>query len=252
MGNALPFEQGTAPNRTNDLRARVESLVSMKRRFPRTVPISDEIDSALPFRGLPLGCVHEVQSRGFACGITFASLLAARVPAAEGQLVYVAPDSGFHPLGLLPYGIPPERWVHVAVRNPLDLAWTVLEVLRCPRVSVVLAMIQRADLTLCRRFQLAAESSGATGFLLTDPAAKPAIASVITRWQITSIPAVADATFEEPCWTIDLAYCRGGHPARWTAMWRERRLKPISAPAIMTVPRPMQREVFPATERLAV
>lgn len=226
--------------------ARVEQLVSMERRFARTVPVSSEIDAVLPFHGLPLGCVHEVRSRGLASGIAFASLLAAHVPVPEGQLVYVAPDSGFHPLGLLPYGVPPERWIHVVVRNSLDLAWTVLEALRCPQVCAVLAVAKAADLTLCRRWQLAAEDSGATGFLITDTAAKPAIASVITRWQIASVTAPAGATFTEPCWAIDLTYCRGGRSAQWTALWREGRLE-LRRPS-----KTLQRVTLAAASKLAV
>jgi protein ImuA len=218
----------------------------MERRFARMVSVSGEIDAVLPFHGPPLGCVHEVQSRGLACGTAFASLLAAHVPAPEGHLVYVAPDSGFHPLGLLPYGVPPERWIHVAARNSPDLAWTVLEALRCPQVCVVLAVANAADLTLCRRWQLAAEDSGATGFLLTDPAAQPTITSVITRWKITSVTAPAGATFAEPCWVIDLMYCRGGRPAQWTALWRERRLE-LRRPS-----KPLQRVTFAAASKLAV
>ncbi len=246
MGSTFPFEQRVAPDRTTFLRARVESLVSMERRFPRTVSISSEIDVVLPFHGLPLGCVHEVRSRGWASGIAFASLLAGRIPATDGQMVYVAPNSSFHPLGLLPYGIPPEQWIHVTARNSLDLAWTVLEALRCPQVSVVFVVAKAADLTLCRRWQLAAEGSGATGFLLTDSAAKPAIASVITRWQIASIAAPAGTTFTEPCWAIDLTYCRGGRPAQWTAVWREGRLE-FRRPF-----KPPQRADLAAANRLAV
>lgn len=160
-------------------------------------------------------------------------------------MVYVAPDRSFHPLGLLPYGVRPEGWVHVLARSHLDLAWTVLEALRCPQVSAVLAAVKTADLTLCRRFQLAAEGSGATGFLLTDPAARPAIASVITRWKIASIPAPVGATFGEPHWAIDLTYCRGGRPAQWTVMWREGRLE-------LKQPLKSAQRVSLATTRLAV
>jgi protein ImuA len=210
------------------------------------VSVASEIDAVLPFHGLPLGCVHEVQSRGWASGIAFASLLASRVPPAKGQMVYVAPDASFYPLGLLPYGVLTERWIHVAARNSLDLAWTVLEALRCSQVSAVLAVAKAADLTLCRRWQLAAEGSGATGFLLTDPAAKPAIASVITRWQITPVTTSAGATFTEPCWAIDLTYCRGGRPAQWTTVWREGRLE-LKRPS-----KPLQRVTLAAASKLAV
>jgi protein ImuA len=218
----------------------------MERRFARTISVSKEIDLELPFHGLPLGCVHEAQSPGLANGIAFASLLSVRIPDPSGQKVYVAPDASFHSLGLLPYRVPPEQWIHVVARNSLDLAWTVLEALRCSKVSVVLAPVKSADLALCRRWQLAAEGSGATGFLLTDTAPKPSIASVVTRWQITSIPAPFGATFGEPHWAIDLVYCRGGRPAQWTAAWREERLehRPPS--------RPLQRTALATANRLAV
>jgi len=218
----------------------------MEQRCTRTISVSWEIDAGLPFHGLPLGCIHEVQSRGLASGIAFASLLAARIPAPGAQMVYVAPDCSFHPLGLLPYGVPPERWINVSVRNPLDLAWTALEALRCPQVSAVLAVMRTVDLTLCRRFQLAAEGSGATGFLLTDVPSKSAIASVITRWQISPIPAGPNAEFGEPCWAIDLIYCRGGQPGQWTAVWREGRLEP-RLPSM-----PAQRISFTPANKLAV
>jgi len=220
------------------------TFLALDRRFDRTVSVSREIDAGLPYRGVPLGCVHEVQSSGLACGIAFASLLAARIPSQAGPLIYVAPDRSFHPLGLLPYGIKPERWIHISTRRPLDLSWTVLETLRCPRVSAVLAVVKNADLTLCRRFQLAAESSGATCFLLTG--ADASIASVITRWRVASISAPAEATFGEPCWTVDLAYCRGGRPAQWTVAWRAGRLE------LRQTSKPVRRAIFAAEKQLAV
>jgi len=227
---------------------KLESIVSIERRYPFIISISNEIDSSLPFSGLPLGCVHEVQSPGLACGIAFTSLLAARIAGPAGQILYVSPHPGVHPPGLLHYGIRPEQWVHVTARSSLDLSWTVLEALRCPQVNAVLAVTKSADLTLCRRWQLAAEGSGATGFLLTDTTSRHSIASAITRWQISSIPAPADATFVEPCWSIDLTYCRGGRPARWVAVWREESLVLSVLPAA----RPVQQAGLSRANKLAV
>lgn len=249
MGSASPFQQVPAPDRAARLRARIEPLASIQRRLSRTVSVSREIDAGLPFHGLPLGCVHEVQSPGLVCGVAFTSILAARLASPSRQMVYVASERTFHPLGLLPYGVKPEQWIHVSARTTRDLAWTVLEALRCPQVSVVLAVVKSADLTLCRRFQLAAEGSGATGFLLTDSASQSAIASVITRWRISSIAAPPEAAFGEPCWAIDLAYCRGGHPGRWTAMWKEGRLEASSG---LAAAKPVQRVSFALETRRAV
>jgi protein ImuA len=248
MGNAFLHQQVSEPSRITRLLERIEPLVALGRRFSRTMSVSNEIDAGLPCRGLPLGCVHEVKSSGLACGMAFASMLAARISSPGGQMVYVAADRALHPLGLLPYGVKPERVIHVSVRSSLDLAWTVLEALRCPQVSAVLAVVKAADLTQCRRFQLAAEGSGATGFLLTDTASKPAIASVITRWQVSSLPAPPGAVFGEPWWAIDLAYCRGGHPGQWNTVWRNGQLEASSG---TPGAKPVQRESRMPANRLA-
>jgi len=239
MGSVFRTQAVSAPERAAHLRETIEPLVAIRRRFSRTVPVSQEIDAGLPYGGLPLGCVHEVRSSGLACGIAFAAMLAARISSPGGQIVYVASDRTFHPLGLLAYGVQPERLIHVAVRRPLDLAWATLEALRCPQVDAVLAVVKIADLTLCRRFQLAAESHGATGFLLTDVASRATtpVASVITRWQVSPIPAPPESTFEEPCWEIELSYCRGGRPGQWNAVWRNGQLE-------LLVSKPVRRAGF--------
>ena len=164
------------------LREKIDRLEGKQRRFAHTVHVCDLVDNFLPCGGLPLGCVHEIKGSSLANAIAFASLLSARIPQ-SGAIFYVAPDRSFYPLGLLPYNIKPEQWIHVTARCSKDLAWTVLEAIRCPRVSAVFAVMKAVDLTFSRRLQLAAESSGATGFLLGDMASS-AVASAITRWRI--------------------------------------------------------------------
>lgn len=251
MGSAFPSRQVPAPDRIALLRGRIEPLLEIQRRFSRTISVSGEIDAELPYHGLPLGCVHEVCGSSLACETAFASLLSARISAASGQIVYATSDRSVYPLGLLPYGIQLDRWIHVSVRRSQDLAWAVLEALRCPQVSAVLAVMKTADLTLCRRFQLAAEGSGATGFLLDSAASKSAtsIASVITRWQISSVKAPPGSSFTEPCWEIGLSYCRGGRPGQWTTVWRNGQLELLVSPSQATAPKPAQRMqlVYPNT-----
>jgi protein ImuA len=211
----------------------------VERRFSRTVSVSPEIDANLSSKGLPLSCLHEVKGSSLASAIGFVSLLAGRIATPAGQVIYVGPGRSFHPLGLLPYGIKSELLIHVSVRRTEDLAWTVLEALRCPRVTVVLAVMKTADLTLCRRFQLAAESSGATGFLVGDTLSAT-VASVITRWRIASTKAPVNSSFAEPCWEIELSYCRSGRPGKWTTVWRNGRLEtfdPIVLPGRKTIQR---------------
>lgn len=208
------------------LREKVDLLEDVNRRFSRAVAVCSDVDEALPYRGVPLGCVHEIKGTSLATAIAFAGLLAARIPS-KGAIVYVAPDRSFHPLGLLPYGARIEQWIHISARRAEDRAWTVLEALRCPQVSAVLAVLKRADLTYCRRLQLATETSGATGFLLGDIHSAPA-ASVITRWQVSSIVAPQGHGLDELFWALDLLYCRGARPRRWIATWHHQRLEILS------------------------
>lgn len=223
----------------------------LERRFSRTVSVSSEIDAKLPSKGLPLSCLHEVKGSHLTCAVGFVSLLAARIPTAGGQIIYVGSGRSFQPLGLLPFGLKPDLLVHVSVRGNQDLAWTVLEALRCPRVSAVLAVMKAADLTLCRRLQLAAESSGATGFLLGDSKSTSA-ASVITRWQVSSMKAPPTSSFAEPCWEVELSYCRSGRPGKWITVWRNGQLEVLDPSVAIPGRKTIQRVELADEDSLAV
>jgi protein ImuA len=210
----------------SDLREKIGNLEGAPRRFAQTVPVCESINDALPGCGLPLGCVHEVKGNP-ASVIAFAGLLSARIPR-QGAVFYIEPQRSFYPLGLLPYGVNLQQWVHVRARRQRDLVWTVLEALRCPQVNAVLAALQTADLTFSRRLQLAAESSGATGFLFGN------MASAITRWRVSSL--------RNSVWSLELLYSRGGRPGTWNVTWRNGQL--LTA-------RPVQREQIVAKEALA-
>ena len=205
--------------KTADLRETIVSLEGSARRFACTVSVCNAIDQALPGRGLPLGCVHEIRGTP-ANAIAFAGLLSARIPR-KGAVFFIEPAHSVYPLGLLPYGIDLQPWIHVRARREKDLVWTVLEALRCPQVNAVLAFMRSADLTFSRRLQLAAESSGATGFLFGN------LASAITRWRVSPIRNFG--------WSLELLYCRSGQPGSWQVTWRNGQLEPVA--------RPIQREV---------
>ena len=209
-----------------DLREKIDALEGAPRRFARTIPVSGFIDEALPARGLPLGCVHELKGNP-ASVIAFAGLLSTRIPR-QGAVLYIEPARSFYPLGLLPYGVNLQHWIHVRARRPKDLVWTVLEALRCPQINAVLAVLSSADLTFSRRLQLAAESSGATGFLFGN------MASAITRWRVSPTRNFG--------WSLELLYSRGGRPGNWQVIWRNGRLETA---------RPMRGEVVAQTKALA-
>ena len=208
------------------LRQKISCLEERQRWFSRTIPVADAIDSWLPHGGLSAGCIHEIRGTSLANAIAFSAVLSSRLAGEHGNVLYIAPDRSLHPLGLLPFGVKLDRFLYVSARRHQDLAWAVMEALRCPQVSSVMALLDGLNLTESRRLQLAAESSGATGFLLGHAASAP-IASPITRWKISSIAGKAGQRFEHPLWALDLLYCRGGRPGKWTLEWRDRKLQTI-------------------------
>jgi protein ImuA len=215
------------------LRQRIASLEETQRRLWRTVPVADAVDGWLPNGGLPTGCIHEVSSASLASAIVFCAILSARIARDRGNILYIAPDQSYYPLGLLPYGVRLDQVLHISARRPQNRIWAVMEALRCPEVSSVFAVTDDLDLTESRRLQLAAETSGATGFLICN-AATAHIAAPITRWKISSTRGGPECRFDEPVWTLDLLYCRGGRPGTWKVEWRGEKLHAL-------LPQPVQR-----------
>jgi protein ImuA len=214
------------PSVLEKLRQQIDCLEETQSRFSRIIPIADAVDGWLPHGGLPAGCVHEVKGGSLASAIAFSAVLSSRLVADGGYVLYAAPDHFLYPLGLLPYGVKLERLLHISTRRSRDLAWAVMEALRCPQVSSVIAVLGGLDLTDSRRLQLAAEASGATGFLLGNAGSAP-IASAITRWRISSAIGKSSQRFDEPWWAVDLLYCRGGRPGKWVLEWRGQKLNNI-------------------------
>lgn len=209
------------------LRERLHCLEETQRRFSSTVPVADAVDRWMPYGGLPIGCIHEVKGANLASALAFSAILSARIAGDQGNIVYVAPDRSLHPLGLLSYGMKLDRLLFVSVKRSKDIAWAVMEALRCPQVSAVMAVLEGVNLTDSRRLQLAAENSKATGFLIGNVASAP-IALPTTRWKISSAPGKKGQRFDQPSWTLDLLYCRGGRPGSWSVEWRDRQLSTAS------------------------
>ncbi len=215
----------SAARKLAQIRDRIAALERPLRLNSPVVSIASEIDAALPQGGLPTGSIHEIRGSR-ACAIAFSAMLAART---ENSVLIAAPERCIFPVGLLPYGLTMERVLLFPLRRPADVEWVVTESLRCTGVGAVIASIPPPDLTMARKLQLAAESSGATGFLLSNLKSRPA-ATVMTRWRVTPAPGNSSSGFAEPAWNLELVYCRHGRPGRWRAAWTNSRLWAVSLP----------------------
>jgi len=88
--------------------------------------------------------------------------------------------------------------------------------LRCPSTTAVIADGRGVDMSLSRRFQLAAGAGNTLGVLLRPPHELSELSAAATRWLASPTPSPDD----EPRWSVELLRCKGLRPTtdarRWT------------------------------------
>ena len=189
-----------------------------------------DLDPHLPGRGLPVGVLNEVTAayahRPAAFGFTFA-LMALGQKRRSGPVILVMSrralrDFG-HPYGhgLAQFGLDVGDLILVEADKDIDALWGIEEALRT-RGSVALvagAIAGSVDLTVARRLNLAAGSTGTPLVVLRTGAADAGPAA--TRWRIETAPAERDpyGGFGRWRWRAHLERCRNGRPGHWTIEW---------------------------------
>lgn len=224
------------------LRQRIRVLEGSARDAGRVLPLGlAAVDDALPWGGLPLGCLHQVvgdaddpaeAATGPAAALGFAALLAARLAARdEGTVLWCvrhgSADDTLYPPGLAQLGLPPRRLMIARARDDGQVLGCLEDGLRTPGLAAVVGQARAVDLTAGRRLQLAAEAGGVTGLLLASAGQRRATrggtgsVAATTRWRVRSRPAApVDWPGLGPVrWDVTLERCRGGRPARWTMEW---------------------------------
>lgn len=233
------------PSRLAALRiriARMESAGGAHAGGVRVVCLgAPEIDGALPWGGLPAGCLHEISgaSERDAAAPAFAGLVLARLAGGEDAgvsahrpVLWITGARGPYAPALPALGLDPARVTLVRARRPVDALWAFEEALRCADLAGVVAEDADPDFPATRRLQLAAADSGVTALLLRPEAtalstsALPASAAV-TRWRVRPAPSIAGprahgsraGTLGPARWRLELLRCRGGRPHQWQAEW---------------------------------
>jgi len=233
-----------------DLRARIRRIEGAGGEGGRTLPFGiDSVDGHLPDGGLPLGCLHAVAAEDPGAGTGFTAALLARLATPKRPALWILRGRDLYAPGLAAYGLTPDRLVAVRAVRPVDALWAMEEALRCSTLSAVLGELAGLDLTASRRLQLAAESSGVTGFLLDASAGASGgrnqwmagrpmaggrtegLSAAVTRWRLDAVPSLdeeEDAAprpaggppgLGMPRWSVMLERCRGGRPGIWTLAW---------------------------------
>lgn len=228
-----------------DLRARIRRIEGAGGEGGRTLAFGiDSVDGHLPDGGLPLGCLHAVAADAPGAGTGFAVALLARLATPKRPALWILRGRDLYAPGLAAYGLTPDRLVAARAVRPVDALWAMEEALRCSTLSAVLGELEGLDLTASRRLQLAAESSGVTGFLLDASAGASdgrnrqmaggraeGLSAAVTRWRLDAVPSLdeeGDAAprpaggppgLGMPRWSVRLERCRGGRPGSWILAW---------------------------------
>jgi protein ImuA len=186
------------------------------------------IDRHLPAGGLARGALHEVAGAGAelehgAAAALFVAGLLARVP---GPVLWVLERADLFAPGLAAVGLAPERVIYAEAGRADAVLAALEDGLRHPGLLAGVGEVSgRLSLTASRRLHLAAEASGATGFVLRRPWRREAAgleepSAALTRWRVGALPSAPpfpDAP-EVPGlgrvrWRLDLWRARGAAPA---------------------------------------
>lgn len=213
-----------SPATLTQLRSRIAALEGIGREaVAGMVSLGlGRLDQALPWGGLPRGCLHEVAPVVAADGVedgaatAFAAMLLGRLAAERLRpVLWVGGREDLYAPGLAALGLAPERLLVVRSVKPAERLWAMEEAVRCPGLAAVLAETKGLDLTAARRLQLAARASGVTLLALNRGAP---VGVAVTRWRIHSL--ASEGAWR---WRVELARCRGrglgDEGAGWDVEW---------------------------------
>lgn len=196
------------------------------------------IADAFPNSAFPTAAIHELLYKSYetaAATIGFTSCILSHLVANAGIAVFITSDDIIFPQALAFYGLNASNMLFVKLANEKHRLAAMEEVLKCNGITAVVGEIKELSFTDSRRFQLAAEQHGVTGFLLRQNAKNMATASV-SRWKILPAPTI-DHTglpgLSYPAWNIELLRIRNGKPGSWNMQWKDGKLQHVTQPAIL-------------------
>ncbi|AOX21510.1 ImuA family protein [Kozakia baliensis] len=225
---------------THDTLTLLREQVARLERPPIAPHVSETLPTGTPTidahlgGGLRRGSAHEIVGTGtdHAIGVRPTRFVASILARATGPIVWVrGAGTDLCLAGLRQLGLSPGRLILVETTAE-QVAALAEDILRERGICAMVADITAPmTLTATRRLQLAAEKSGATGFLIHQakaderrgkPPPLPASACQ-TRWRVGAAPCVLP--FSPSCrtplpgparWQVDLLRQRGGPAASWT------------------------------------
>jgi protein ImuA len=201
---------------------------------------------AFPNASFPLGAIHEfvsVRPEETAATIGFMSGLLSILMASNGVTLWISSSRMLFPPALKNFGVSPDRFIFIDVKNEKDALWALDEALKCSAVTAVVGELPNMTFTHSRRLQLAVEESKVTGFLLRNQPRTIGTTACISRWQISPLPSdpIGDLPgIGFPKWRVHLQRIRNGKPGTWDIVWMDGRLMPVYKPSLILLPQQKQ------------
>ena len=183
------------------------------------------IKNAFPDSTFPLGAVHEFlsgQAGNVSATIGFISGLVAPMMEKSGTMLWISCQRTLFPPALRNFGIQPDRFIFIDLKNERDVMWATEESLKCGAVTGVVGEIRDLSFTASRRLQLAVEQSQVTGFILRGQSRKVTTTACVSRWRITPLPSESIDNMPGigfPRWRVELLKIRNGKPGVWDIRW---------------------------------
>lgn len=189
-----------------------------------------------PNGAFPVAAVHEfvcgsAESTASTCG--FISALISSLFPPHCAAVWVSETNYVFPPALRLFNIEPHQLLFFHTRSTKESLWVIEEALKCKGLRIVIAELKEINFLQSRRFQLAVEASGATGFLLNLNPKKLTTTACVSRWQIHASPSNSLDGLPGigwPRWTVELQKIRNGTKGSWILEWTGSSLQPHYEP----------------------
>lgn len=192
----------------------------------------DPIKQAFPSSVFPLAAIHEflaakpeesTAASGFIAGIL------STLMKSSGAVLWLNAKQTVFPHALTTFGVAADKIIFVTLKKEKELLWATEEALKCKSLAAVVSEAADFSFTDSRRFQLAVEESGATGFMLRrNP--RNLTTACISRWRIHSLSSNAIQGLPGvgfPRWQVELLKVRNGKSGTWQMEWKEGKFAPV-------------------------
>jgi len=213
-----------------DIIARLQrEILPLQGYKPRQQPNQNKnegiITDAFPNKEFPLGAIHEFKFRDKEGAVASSGFIAGLISSfirKDGVMAWVCREQNIFPPALAFFGLKPEHVIFIQLEKEKDRLWVMEEALKCEGITAVIGECKNLSFTISRRFQLAVERSGVTGFIIREEGNNNT--SSLSLWEIQHAPSYKEEDLPGigfPIWKISLLKVRNGKPGSWELVWRK-------------------------------